>query len=156
MCPEKTFCCDFVCVHVYVLEQFGFFNWIWQWVVEISSQTLLVMVWVPGALIVQLSGNTFLRFLHLDAIKREAAPSGEQTAFLFSAWLCFWAVQIFVLSEIRLLIRNPYGSSTRWIFASRTITWGFKGRKLSSELSLWIVEVKLSPKVDKLALSNKQ
>lgn len=44
---------------------------------------------VPGALTVLLSGNKFLGFPSSETIRREAAPSGEQTAFLFMSSYVF-------------------------------------------------------------------
>lgn len=74
-------------------------------------------------------------------------------------FICFWVVQIFLLSEMRLSVRTHYGSSMGWIFISWNNTWQkvlSKGRKLSSELSLQITETEISPKMDKIAISTKK
>lgn len=151
----KSFFCDFSCAWA------GFFNKsLGSW--YLVQQTPLVVVLyldVPGAPTVLLSGNKFLRFPPSETIRREAAPSGEQTAFLFHAFICFWVVQIFLLSEMRLSVRTHYGSSMGWIFISWNNTWQkvlSKGRKLSSELSLQITEMEISPKMDKIAISTKK
>lgn len=76
-------------------------------------------------------------------------------SFSIYTFICFWAVQIFMLSEMRLSVRTHYGSSIGWIFISRNITWGSKSRKLSPEY-LQIIETEISPKMDKIAITTKK
>lgn len=84
-----------------VLGLFLSLLWIGPELKRVVQQTPVVVVEscldVPGAPRVQLSGKTFLRFPHLESIKREAAPSGEQRSFLFHACMCFWVLQMFMI-----------------------------------------------------------
>lgn len=77
----------------------------------------------------------FLRFPHLIVFKREAAPSGEQIAFLFLACMHFQTMKM-------LMSKMSIGEDPLW-------------EQNGMNTHLQITETKISPQIDKLTVFTK-
>lgn len=137
----------------------GDFFWMWPWVAEISSADATggggPCLDVPGALTLQLSGNRFLWFPHLEAIRREAAPSGEQTAFLLLP------AYVFEHCKFSCCLKWDYRwrplTGVAWDeYSSPRLLHGTPKAENCLQNCLSKSQIKISPTVYKLAISTKK